>query len=452
MSLALFVAAWWGAVAATGIYPQPALAAPPDAAAETEPATDVGEEAETSEPPSAELAAEVRSLLRQLDSAELARRDAAEARLTELGPAVIDLLPRGGQRLSAEVEQRVERIRAKLELARARKFVQPSRVTLKGRLKLSAILKSIAEQTGNTITDYRQEFGQDAEDLEVDLAIDNVEFWLALEQLLDKTDLVLYPYAEKGGLAVVSRDIPPATSSLRRFAGVFRLEPTQIVAERNLQDDRHSVQLRLAIAWEPRMKPLALWLPLESITGHDNQGNAITAGEPGSLEAPANPSTTAVELMVPLSPPPREAAKIETLKGSLTALVPGRVETFTFGNLEKARDIEQRRAGAVVVLEQVRKNNALWELRVRVRYDETGQALESHRGWVFENEAYLLTPEGQRRVPDAYETTRHSEQEIGIAYLFEVPDGLAGMKFVYETPTVFLKLPVEFELGDLELP
>ncbi|MGD9645026.1 MAG: hypothetical protein AB7U73_04890, partial [Pirellulales bacterium] len=137
MSLALFVAAWWGAVAATGIYPQPALAAPPDAAAETEPATDVGEEAETSEPPSAELAAEVRSLLRQLDSAELARRDAAEARLTELGPAVSELLPRGGQRLSAEVEQRVERIRAKLELARARKFVQPSRVTLKGRSKLS---------------------------------------------------------------------------------------------------------------------------------------------------------------------------------------------------------------------------------------------------------------------------------------------------------------------------
>jgi hypothetical protein len=361
-------------------------------------------------------------------------------------------LPRAGDRLSAEVRQRVERVRGKLELARAEKFVQPSRLTLKGRLKLSAILKSVAEQTGNTITDYREEFGQDADDIEVDLAIDNVEFWTALEQFLEKAGLVLYPYAEKGGLAVVSRDVPAAANPLRRFAGMFRLEPTQLVAERNLQDDRHSVQLRLSIAWEPRMKPLAVWLPLESIAGRDDLGNVIAAAEPGSLEAPANPGTTAVELMVPLSPPPREASKIVSLKGKLSALVPGRIEKFAFGDLQKAHNVEQRRAGAVVVLEQVRKNNALWELRVRVRYDETGQALESHRGWVFENQAYLLTPEGQHHVPDAYETTRHTEQEVGIAYLFEAPEGLAGMKFVYETPTVFLKLPVEFELGDLELP
>ncbi|MBX9788476.1 MAG: hypothetical protein K2Y37_06135 [Pirellulales bacterium] len=429
------------------------VAAPPAETDEATPAAEAAKpDAEPAAPVSPELAAEVRSLLRQLDAPELARRDAAEARLLELGPGVVELLPGASDRLSAEVRQRVERVRGKLELARAEKFVQPSRVTLKGRLKLSAILKSVAEQTGNTITDYRKEFGQDADDIEVELAIDNVEFWLALEQLLEKTDLVLYPYAEKGGLAIVSRDVPAATNPLRRLAGVFRLEPTQLVAERNLQDQRHSVQLRLAIAWEPRMKPLALWLPLESIAGSDNLGNVISAGEPGNLEAPANPGTTAVELMVPLSPPPREAAKITSLKGKLTALVPGRIETFTFGDLPKARDVEQRRAGGVVVLEQVRKNNALWELRVRVRYDETGQALESHRGWVFENAAYLLTPDGQRRVADAYETTRHSEQEVGIAYLFEVPEGLAGMKFVYETPTVFLKLPVEFELGDLELP
>jgi hypothetical protein len=403
-------------------------------------------------PPSPEVAAAVRSLLRQLAATSLAERDAAEARLIELGPPIVDLLPRGGGRLSAEVRQRVERVRGKLELARAQKFVQPSLITLQGKLKLSEVLKSIAAQSGNTIVDYREEFGQDADDNEIDLAINNVEFWPALEQLLEKGGLALYPYADKGGLAIVMRDVPATNTAHVRYAGVFRLDPTQVVAERNLQDNRHAVHLRLAIAWEPRTKPLAIWLPLESLTGRDDLGGEIGAAEAGSLEAPANPGTTAVELQVPLTPPPREASKIASLKGKLTALVPGRNEQFTFDNLEKARDVEQRRAGAFVILEQVRKNNALWELRIRVRYEESGQALESHRGWVFENEAYLLTADGKHHVPDAYETTRHSEQEVGIAYLFEMPEGLTGAKFIYTTPTVFLNVPVEFELSDLELP
>ena len=407
---------------------------------------------EPTPPPSPEVAAEVRSLLRQLDAASLAERDAAEARLIELGPPIVDLLPRGGGRLSAEVRQRVERVRGKLELARAQKYVLPSHLTLQGKLKLSEILKSIAAQSGNTIVDYREEFGQDADDNEIELAINNVEFWPALEQFLDKAGLALYPYAEKGGLAIVTRDVPATNLAHVRYAGVFRLEPTQVVAERNLQDNRHAVHLRLAIAWEPRTKPLALWLPLDSLSGRDDLGGEIITAEAGSLEAPANPGTTAVELQVPLTPPPREASKIASLKGKLTALVPGRNEQFTFDNLEKARDVEQRRAGAIVVLEQTRKNNALWELRVRVRYEDSGQALESHRGWVFENEAYLLTADGERHVPDAYETTRHSEQEVGIAYLFDMPKGLAELKFVYSTPTVFLNVPVEFELSDLELP
>ena len=407
---------------------------------------------EPTPPPSPEVAAEVRSLLRQLDAASLAERDTAEARLIELGPPIVDLLPRGGGRLSAEVRQRVERVRGKLELARAQKYVLPSHLTLQGKLKLSEILKTIAAQSGNTIVDYREEFGQDADDNEIELAINNVEFWPALEQFLDKAGLALYPYAEKGGLAIVTRDVPATNLAHVRYAGVFRLEPTQVVAERNLQDNRHAVHLRLAIAWEPRTKPLALWLPLDSLSGRDDLGGEIIAAEAGSLEAPANPGTTAVELQVPLTPPPREASKIASLKGKLTALVPGRNEQFTFDNLEKARDVEQRRAGAIVVLEQTRKNNALWELRVRVRYEDSGQALESHRGWVFENEAYLLTADGERHVPDAYETTRHSEQEVGIAYLFDMPKGLAEVKFVYSTPTVFLNVPVEFELSDLELP
>jgi hypothetical protein len=39
-----------------------------------------------------------------------------------------------------------------------------------------------------------------------------------------------------------------------------------------------------------------------------------------------------------------------------------------------------------------------------------------------------------------------------MAYLFELPGGPEGCKFVYETPVLILQVPVEYELADIPLP
>ncbi|HEV3024076.1 MAG TPA: hypothetical protein VGX76_16485, partial [Pirellulales bacterium] len=116
----------------------------------------------------AELAGQVARLVRQLDSAELSQRDEAERKLLELGPDALPLLPTIRPRTPAEVSLRVTRVQQKLLRAQAAAAMEPSLVTLKGDdLPLSDVLKQIAGQTGNTITDHRQEFGEQQDDAHV---------------------------------------------------------------------------------------------------------------------------------------------------------------------------------------------------------------------------------------------------------------------------------------------
>ena len=135
------------------------------------------------------------------------------------------------------------------------------------------------------------------------------------------------------------------------------------------------------------------------------------------------------------------------------ALIPGRVETFQFDRrLDQARGMELRKAGATVVLDRVRKNGGLYQVLIRVRFDEARNALESHRGWVFQNEAFMIDAKGQRIANAGLEATRQSSEEVGVAYLFPLADGLDGCKFVYRTPAMILEMPVDYELKDIPLP
>ena len=62
-----------------------------------------------------------------------------------------------------------------------------------------------------------------------------------------------------------------------------------------------------------------------------------------------------MKLDLPLQLPPREVRQIASLKGKLLATIPGRIETFRFGKLADAKNVQQRIAGVTVTLEQVRK-------------------------------------------------------------------------------------------------
>lgn len=394
-----------------------------------------------------------RRLIRELDAPRLNQRETAERELLDLGPAILEMLPRPGDRVSAEIQQRSGRIRQTLEQRLAEAATAPSRVSLAGTMPLAEVLSKIEEQTGNRVV--LQQAGIPAAEQQVTVDFEKALFWQAIDELSRQAGLSVYPYGEERGIALVARPAPePAAASLVSYSGAFRIEAIRILAQRDLRvNDSGSLRLSFEIAWEPRLSPISLQQPMDAMDAVDEKGNPLLVNQKkANIEVPIAPLATAAELMVPLELPPREVKRIARLNGVLKALVPGRIEMFRFEGLAAAKNVEKRAAGVTVKLEQVRKNNMLREVRIRVGYDEPAGSMASHRTWMFDNEAYLEGPDGKKVRYDAFETTWQSENEFGIAYLFGLEEPLDDFAFVYKTPGRILANDFRYEIGDVALP
>ena len=408
------------------------------------------------EPDKADLALEVRRLVRRLDSRELAGREAAEQKLIELGIEVLDHLPGSDDRVSAEVAQRVQRIRQKLQRAMAERAAQESRITLKGdEMLLSEVLAAVEKQTGNKVVDLRARFGPPGEDPKLAVDFDDAPFWSTVDKILDQAELSLYAYGEEKALNI----IPRPQKQLPRFgracySGPFRFEPIRLEAVRDLRNPMgETLSLWLEVSWEPRIAPISLQFPLDRIRAADEDGNPLPVdAKQAKLEVPGDSETMATELRIPFELPSRDVKKIARLEGTLKTLVQGKVESFRFEDLPEAKNIEKRTAGVTVTLQQVRKNRDVWEFRLLIHFDETSGALASHRNWLFENEALLVTPDGEEIAYHAYDTRLQTENELGIAYLFGLDDPLTDYTFIYRTTGLIISTEFDFEISDVELP
>jgi hypothetical protein len=321
-------------------------------------------------------------------------------------------------------------------------------------MRLSQVLAAIGQQTGNRIVDFRQRFGTPQTDPEVKGDFQGASFWPTLDRVLDQAGLTVYPYGEPQSICVVASSAGHAKRSTSGiYCGPLRLEPLRIQAERDLREPvNRGLRLTVEVAWEPRLRPISLKLPLANLEISDGQGNPLEVdNRRAELEVPVTTGVTAAELTLPLGLPPRAVKRIGRLQGTLTALVPGKVETFRF-DLTTAENVEKRIAGTTVILERVHRNEQAWEVRILVRFDQPQNALESHRGWILQNEAYLEGADGKRIPYGTLETTRQTESEIGLAYLFTLDAPPAGLAFVYKSPGAILASSFEFTIKDIELP
>lgn len=402
----------------------------------------------------AELDLQVRRLLRQLDAPQLAEREAAEQALLELGPDVLELLPRPDDQMPAETRQRLLRIVEQLQQALAQQAAEASWITLSGQQPLSQLLAAIERQSGNRLVDERARSGAPPPDPLLHVAFQHVPFWQALDEVLDRAGLSIDPFASREALHLVPR---PALVAQRvgraAYCGPLRIEPVAVVARRDLRDPLgNSLHLTLEVAWEPRLRPIALKQRLADVAAADQQGRPLEVLDPAAvLEAPAL-NMPQLDLTIPWKLPPRDATAIATLRGRLLAILPGRQQTFRFDNLLLARNVEQRAAGVSVVLERVVQNGRLWQVRIRVKFDEAGEALESHRGWILENEAYLEDAAGKTFSYDALETTQQTAESIGLAYGFVLDEPPETLRFVYKTPGAIIRASLEYRLEDIPLP
>ncbi len=403
--------------------------------------------------PADDAAPTVARLVRQLDAAEKGRREDAEQQLLKLGPAILPLLPNADS-ASAEVKLRLARVRTQLETLQGEQQVKASELSLTGAaMPLDDVLSAIEKQTANKATDFRREFGQQPDKKTLNLAFDKTPFWPAFDQILDQAGLTIYQYAGALGLSLVNR---PANALPRYnngiYTGAFRVEATEVTARRDLRDKTgQALKVQVEVGWEPRLQPIAITQAGDAVTAVGDNGETLGASSAGEFEATVNPGDSSADIPLAFSLPSRAMNKIASLKGTFSVMLPGQVEPFRFDKLRGGAPVEQRKGAVKVILEQARQNNDLWEIRVRVVFDTPGKALESHRTWILHNEAALETPDKQSINFAGLETTRQTDSEIGVAYLFDVPD-ITGHTFIYKTPTVLMNAAVPYELHDIALP
>jgi hypothetical protein len=404
------------------------------------------------------LATKVKNLVKQLDANQQAQRDAAEKELVGLGEDVLALLPTVNNRMPAEVRNRLARVRAALLKIAVEAATKPATVTLEGEMLASEALDKIAAQTGNQFVDYRDQFNEEKTDPKIKVSLEKATFWKAVDTVLDAANYSLYDYDnETQALAYKNRD----ANAIKRigqaaYAGLFRIEPSRIEASRNLKNlSSTSLRLTVDVAWEPRVRPIVLQQPLQDVEAKDDKGNPLTLdGTQGEIEVGVEGTNAGVELDFPLNLPDRSVKQIASLKGKLMTTVLGRVETFEFENLEKIKNAEQERGGAIVSVDQCQKNGDIYDVEMRITFDRAANALESHRAWILHNECYLIDAKGNRVEHSGYENNVIDVNEVGFAYKFDLGDAksIAGYKFVYKTPAAIVQIPAEFELTGIDLP
>jgi hypothetical protein len=401
----------------------------------------------------ADLEIQVGRLVRQLGASQLEQREAAEKNLTAMGPRILSVLPGPSDDTPEEVRQRLGRVRQKLEKEVAEATAKPGLVTLPPKaMQLSKILSAIQTQTGNkAVVDVRTT----ENDPEIKVEFRDTPFWTALDTALDSAKMSAYPFAQDGSIRVVARSETQLPRIGRAaYSGPFRVEPVRLVARRDLRSTANpNLSLSVEVAWEPRLRPISIIQQLAELTAVDDNGRAILPGaRAGAIEAAAR-GASAVEIDLPLAFPDRPAKEIASLKGTLRAVLPGAIETFVFKDLLKAKKTATRKAGAVVTLEDVRKSGQkTWEVRMGLRFDKPGIALESHRNWILQNEAYLQGPDGKPIPFESAETTRRSDAEIGMAYTFTLDKLPENLTFVYKTPGTIVTAEFPYELKGIKLP
>ncbi|TWU55540.1 hypothetical protein [Rubripirellula reticaptiva] len=397
-----------------------------------------------------DLKSDVLQWVDELDADSLSKRKAAERALIDAGPAALEFLPKSKPGISIEAVERLSRVRKTLMQQRTESETESDaiRVMLDDVSTLGDALEAISRDSG-------VEFDHDAD---VSLAIDPVatplSFWHAVDLVLDQANLDINFYAgDESTLKLVSRDPErPSRVDSAAYAGVYRIEPTAVTSRRSLNNPTLSgLNISIEIAWQPRVTPIGLTLPIAQLSGELDDGEKLKPQESGeTIDVATNSDIAFSEFFLPMQLPAGQPGKIESLSGLIRALLPGKKQTFEMplSNVGEKTLIDSM----TVEIESLRPNGPLHEVRVGIELKDADRSLESHRHWIFENEVHVLRKDGSRADHLGYEVYRQTAAGVGIGYLFDLGDTAGESKLIYRSPTAVVPSEVSFVIQDILLP
>ena len=251
----------------------------------------------------------------------------------------LELLPEDSDQMPLAVRDRLTTIRQLVEDRVSKTAIVGTKVTLSAKeMPLSEVFAAIQKQTGNRLVDNRQQDAAEPGAMSGVLTIELADepFWAAVDRILDETQLDVYSYGGEDALSIVSRGMEGGKRFGRAdYSGPFRLDILEVQAQRNLrQPQQKSLRLQLEVAWEPRLRPIALSQPVEDLEVMTDTGSQLSIAQPeAQLDVEVPEGTQAAEIVLSFDLPPREVKRITSLRGKLRALVPGRQVKFRFDDV-----------------------------------------------------------------------------------------------------------------------
>lgn len=345
------------------------------------------------------------------------------------------------------------------------KELAPKTITLQEtNIPLSKALRELANQTGNPVEDRRRE----KEDIKLSkLDLKNATFWQALDAIAKVADARISLYERDGKIALV--DGPHQMMSVSHN-GLFRVAIKELHLHHFLDSDAHYCDIKLEVAWEPRLQPLFLQIRPDTLTVQDDKGRAIEIPEEGRGPIPVGrPLARTIDVRIPA--PQRSAKQLGVFKGQLAVTGPTKMITVTFDKLSKIEKAAEARKetkdGVTVSLRELRSEGGggdeIWTVGLLLEYPPEGPKFESFQSWLINNQIYLEKEQAgirQQFPPNlGYETDDQSDTKAIIRYRFgDEPEKkltlgkFSDWKLVYRTPGRIVELPVPFEFKDVPLP
>jgi hypothetical protein len=395
----------------------------------------------------------VLQLIERLDDPKPEARDEAEARLIKLGTRALPLLPDPASVTSKERKERLEKVRATLRHAEEETSTVASRVTIQAKaIRLSEALGLIQKQSGNGITDLREQLGVEVTNPAFDLDIQNVPFHEALDRVARLAEVSVNAFTGDGTIGITAGT--PSKDPLIRYVGPFRVAFKQFTEVRDLQAGTSAASAQLEIAWEPRLRPMLLTLKSDGLAVKDDKNREVKPqAMMESNEVVLRPENPAVEMNLNLEAPDRSAVKLSSFRIKADVTLPAGIKTFRFPSLAQ-ENVTQKQGDVSATLQNVEIDEQVWKVNVELVYPGNGPAFESYRQGLFNNRIWLQKADGSRFEHNGgFSNTSSDGGKLGFEYLFvDAPGKPADYQLVYETPSKVVTIPLEFEFKNVPLP
>jgi hypothetical protein len=329
-------------------------------------------------------------------------------------------------------------------------------------ISVAQALAELARQTGVRVEDAR---GEPQRTFRLDLK--QATFWQALDAIADAAGarVNLYPTA---GRITLDRRGPGYRPPPLSYDGRFRLALQKMTCTRDLtvKDARAagSSTATLEVAWDPDLQPLFLETRPHNVRLVDDRNQATAVPDDGSELAPVDGRISLV-FDVHLPALPRTVAKIRSLEGQLSAIVPSKMLTFTFNTLDQLARAPAsgpaqtlNREGVTCEVRKVTLDKGRWSVRIALEYPPGMKQLDSNQSWVVNNELALESADGKRRVVSRdYVLESSTPRRAILSYHFRGKDKAApgkpeDWKVSYRTPANLVEVPIKFAFKDVLLP